>query len=115
MIKRILLLFLTIAVTSLPGIGHAEEEQKLIRLGMIGLDTSHVIGFTRYLNDPKNKTGCRVVAGFPGGSPDFPASADRVDKFTKQLREQFGLEIVDSIEELCKRVDGILLERSLCL
>ena len=78
--------------------------------GIIGLDTSHVIAFTKYLNDPKNKTGCRVVAGYPGGSPDFPASANRVDKFTEQLREQHGLEIVDSIEELCKKVDGILLE-----
>ena len=109
--KRILLpLFLAIAVVSLPGVGRAEEQEKVIRLGMIGLDTSHVIAFTRYLNDPKNKTGCRVVAGFPGGSPDFPASANRVDKFTKQLRDQFGLEIVDSIEELCEKVDGILLE-----
>ncbi|MCP4782897.1 MAG: Gfo/Idh/MocA family oxidoreductase [Fuerstiella sp.] len=77
---------------------------------MIGLDTSHVIAFTSYLNNPKNKTGCRVVAGFPGGSPDFPASANRVDKFTEQLREQHGLEIVDSIEALCEKVDGIMLE-----
>lgn len=111
MMKRsTLLLFLTMAVASLQDVGHAQEEQKVIRLGMIGLDTSHVIAFTRYLNDPKNKTGCRVVAGYPGGSPDFPASANRVDKFTKQLHEQFGLEIVDSIEELCEKVDGILLE-----
>jgi hypothetical protein len=77
---------------------------------MIGLDTSHVIAFTSYLNDPKNKTGCRVVAGFPGGSPDFPASANRVDKYTQQLKEQFGLEIVDSIEDLCQKVDGVMLE-----
>ncbi len=111
MMKRIsLLLFLAIAVASLPGVGHAEEEVKAIRLGMIGLDTSHVIAFTSYLNNPKNKTGCRVVAGYPGGSPDFPASANRVDKFTEQLREKHGLEIVDSIEELCEKVDGILLE-----
>ena len=81
--KRILLpLLLAIAVASLPGVVHADEEEQLIRLGMIGLDTSHVIAFTSYLNNPKNKTGCRVVAGYPGGSPDFPASADRVDKFT---------------------------------
>ncbi len=83
---------------------------KIIRLGMIGLDTSHVIAFTSYLNDPKNNTGCKVVAGFPGGSPDFKASADRVEGYTKQLREQHGLEIVDSIEDLCKKVDGVLLE-----
>ena len=109
--KRILLLlFLAIAVASLPGAGRAEEQEKVIRLGMIGLDTSHVIAFTRYLNDPKKKTGCRVVAGYPGGSPDFPASANRVDKYTKQLRDQFDLDIVDSIEQLCENVDGIPLE-----
>lgn len=108
--KQILLLLLTIAITALPRVGCAEEEAKVIRLGMIGLDTSHVIAFTSYLNDPKNKTGCRVVAGYPGGSPDFPASANRVDKFTQQLQEKFGLEIVDSIEELCQKVDGVMLE-----
>ncbi len=109
--KRFLLpLFLVIAGASVPDAGRAEEQEKVIRLGMIGLDTSHVIAFTRHLNDPRNKTGCRVVAGYPGGSPDFPASANRVEKFTTQLRDQFGLEIVDSIGELCKKVDGILLE-----
>mgnify|MGYP003381628828 CR=1 FL=1 len=77
---------------------------------MIGLDTSHVIAFTSYLNNPKNETGCRVVAAFPGGSPDFPASANRVDGFTQQLREKHGVEMVDSIEDLCNKVDGILLE-----
>jgi predicted dehydrogenase len=108
--RQILLLLLTIAITPLARVGRAEEEANVIRLGMIGLDTSHVIAFTSYLNDPKNKTGCRVVAGFPGGSPDFPASANRVDKYTQQLQEKFGLEIVGSIEELCQKVDGVMLE-----
>ena len=108
--RNLLMLVLAIAVASLPRAARAEEEEKVIRLGMIGLDTSHVIAFTSYLNDPKNKTGCRVVAGYPGGSPDFPASASRVDKFTEELRDKFGLEIVDSIEELCEKVDGVMLE-----
>jgi len=95
-------------VVTLAPLGRAEEE--VFRLGMIGLDTSHVIAFTSYRNNPNNETGCRVVAGYPGGSPDMPASADRVEKFTQQLRDQYGLEIVDSIEELCGKVDGILLE-----
>ena len=107
--NRILLSALLPAVTViLPLVGQAEE--KVFRLGMIGLDTSHVIAFTSYLNNPNNKTGCRVVAGYPGGSPDMPASADRVEKFTQQLRDKHGLEIVDSIETLCEKVDGILLE-----
>jgi hypothetical protein len=87
---------------------HAESQ--VIRLGMIGLDTSHVIAFTKYINDPGNATGCRVVAGYPGGSPDVEASASRVDKYTLELRDKYNMEIVDSIESLCQKVDGILLE-----
>lgn len=33
------------------------------------------------------------------------ASANRVEKFTKKLRDQFGVEIVGAIEDLCKRVN----------
>ena len=84
--------------------------QKTFRIGLIGLDTSHVIAFTKQINDPANNYGCRVVAGYPGGSPDVVSSATRLQKFTDQLRDEFGLEIVDSIGDLCKKVDGILLE-----
>ncbi len=106
--RMLLSVLLPTLIVALPLFGRAEEE--VFRLGMIGLDTSHVIAFTSYLNNPHNKTGCRVVAGYPGGSPDMPASADRVEKFTQQLRDKHGLEIVDSIEELCEKVDGVLLE-----
>lgn len=88
----------------------ARADEKVIRLGMIGLDTSHVIAFTSYLNNPKNNTGCKVVAAFPGGSPDFKASADRVGKYTAELRDKYHVEMVPSIEELCQKVDGVLLE-----
>jgi len=91
--------------------GLADEPSKPIRLGMIGLDTSHVIAFTKVINDP-NATGVladvRIVAGFPGGT-DIPASADRVDKFTEQLRSQ-GIEICGSIEELLGKVDAVMIE-----
>ena len=89
---------------------YAQAEEKVFCIGMIGLDTSHVIAFTRLINDPEKNYGCKVVVGYRGGSPDIPDSANRVDKFTNQLREQFGVEIVDSIEELCRKVDGVLLE-----
>ena len=88
----------------------AQAKEGVFRLGIIGLDTSHVIAFTQIINNPKNDYGCKVVAGFPGGSPDMPASADRVDKFTSQLRDRFGVEIVETIEQLCEKVDGVLLE-----
>ena len=107
--RRILFAVLLIGVTVTPGAA-AEEADAVFRIGMIGLDTSHVIAFTKLLNDPANDFGCRVVAGYPGGSPDVEASATRVERFTNQLRDEFGLEIVDSIEALCEKVDGVMLE-----
>jgi predicted dehydrogenase len=83
------------------------------RLGIIGLDTSHVIAFTKILNQEDHKDhvpGARVVAAFKGGSPDVKSSYSRVDGFTNQLREDYGVRIMDSIEKLCENVDGILLE-----
>jgi predicted dehydrogenase len=88
----------------------AQAQQKVFRIGMIGLDTSHVTAFTKFINDPAKNSGCKVVAGYSGGSPDIPSSADRVDKFTEELRDKYGVQIVDSIEELCRKVDGVLLE-----
>lgn len=98
----------------LAGPSHAAESStgELLRLGLLGLDTSHVIAFTRILNDPGNPEhvpGARIVAGYPGGSPDLPASADRLEGFTRELREKWGVEIVPDIAELCRRVDGVLL------
>ncbi len=84
-----------------------------IRIGMIGLDTSHVTAFTALLNDPDHKDhvpGGKVVAAYKGGSDDIEASYSRVDKFASQLREQFGVQIVDTIEELCTMVDAVMLE-----
>lgn len=99
-----------LACISLVPSATAQAEEKIIRLGIIGLDTTHVIAFTSHLNNPKNNTGCKVVAAFPGGSPDFKASADRVGKFTAELRDKHGIEMVATIEELCQKVDGVLLE-----
>jgi len=93
------------------GLGLAAGEP--IRVGLIGLDTSHVIAFTQILNDEKSRDhvpGCRVVAGFPGGSPDVQASASRVEGFTKQLRETWKIEIVQDIPALLERVDVVMIE-----
>jgi hypothetical protein len=84
-----------------------------IKVGMIGLDTSHVTAFTKLLNDksdPNHVPGARVVAAFKGGSPDVESSRTRIDRFTAELKDKWGVEIVDSIEELCKKVDAVLLE-----
>jgi predicted dehydrogenase len=84
-----------------------------LRIGLIGLDTSHVIEFTRRFNDANDKNhvpGGKVVVAFKGGSPDIQSSAARVEGYTKQLQEKYGVKIVDTIEELCEQVDVVMLE-----
>ncbi len=91
---------------------HAEERVKEIRVGIIGLDTSHATAFTKMLNDAKAESDiahCRVVAAYPKGSPDIVSSTERVPSYTKEVQAQ-GVEIVDSIEALLAKVDAVLLE-----
>ncbi len=87
--------------------------QEVLRAGIIGLDTSHVPAFTRIFNsavadNQGDLGGIKVVVGYPGGT-DFPASRDRVARFTEQVRGM-GLEIVQTIPELLQKVDVVLLE-----
>jgi predicted dehydrogenase len=83
-----------------------------LRIGMIGLDTSHVVGFAKALNDPANAdafAGARITVGYPGGSNDFELSRSRVDGFTKQLREEHGVRIVDSPEAVAENCDLLFI------
>ncbi|MBN1442037.1 MAG: Gfo/Idh/MocA family oxidoreductase [Planctomycetes bacterium] len=84
----------------------------LIRVGIIGLDTSHAPAFARAFNDPrgeKDLEGFRVVAAYPKGSPDIPSSVSRVPQYTEEMKGM-GVEIVDSIPALLEKVDAVLLE-----
>ena len=88
------------------------EAQSLIRVGIIGLDTSHSIAFTESLNaakPPANLANCRVVVAYPHGSADIQSSVERIPGYTEKVKG-LGVEIVDSIDELLTRCDAVLLE-----
>ena len=98
-------------IMSLPAFVSAEEPREL-KVGIIGLDTSHAIAFTKELNNPEAKpdvANCRVVAVYPKGSPDIESSVSRVPDYIEQIKK-LDVEIVDTIDELLKRVDCVLLE-----
>jgi predicted dehydrogenase len=84
-----------------------------LRLGIIGTDTSHVIAFTKLLNEDSSAQhvpGARVVAAFKGGSKDLADSYQRVDKFAEELRTKWNVELVPDIPSLCRKVDGVMIE-----
>ena len=84
-----------------------------LKIGIIGLDTSHVTAFTGILNNPSSPNhvpGAKVVAAYRGGSPDVESSYTRLDKFTAELQTKYGVEIVPDIPSLLSKVDAVLLE-----
>lgn len=109
--KRRLLILLTAAIALLPATMTFAAEKEL-RVGIIGLDTSHVLAFAGMLNskDPGPEfANCRVVAAYPKGSPDIESSTKRVPEYTEKIKAM-GIEIVDSIDALLEKVDVVLLE-----
>ena len=82
------------------------------RVGIIGLDTSHSTAFVKALNASDASTdflGYKVVAAYPQGSKDIESSIKRVPAYTEEVKKQ-NVEIVDSIADLLKKVDVVLLE-----
>jgi len=107
-------IFALIGLVALLGsaVQQAATQAPPLRLGMIGTDTSHVLRFAELLNDPARADhvpGARVVAAFKGGSPGVEESASRIERFTAELKDKWKVEMVSSIEELCQKVDAVLL------
>jgi predicted dehydrogenase len=82
------------------------------KVGIIGLDTSHAIAFTKSLNSSEAGPefgGFKIVAAYPKGSNDIKSSYERIPGYIEEVKK-YGVEIVNSIDELLKKVDYVLLE-----
>lgn len=91
--------------------GAAEEAVKPLRVGIVGLDNYQAVEFAKFMNDPKatdELTGLRVVAAYPGGSPDLAESRESLPKWIQQV-QPFGVKIVETIPEVLKQVDRVLV------
>lgn len=84
-----------------------------LKLGFVGTDVSHVIHFSRILNDdsdPEHVPGARIVAAYRSSSPDIESSRSRVDGFVRELTGKYHVELAPDIPSLCAKVDGVLIE-----
>ena len=103
------ILFILIAFLSVSFRLYAQD---VIKIGIIGLDTSHATAFTELLNgdsDDKFVKEFEVVAAYPYGSKTIRSSYERIPGYTEELRK-LGVEITSSIAELLGRVDCVMLE-----
>lgn len=100
----------TIITVFLAGLFVLSYAQK--KVGIIGLDTSHSIAFTKELNGVDKKEQYKdyeVVAAYPYGSKVIESSYNRIPGYIEQV-EEMGVEVVSSISELLDKVDYVLLE-----
>lgn len=88
------------------------QVQKGKRVGIIGLDTSHSVAFTKTFNDANagpEYGGYKVVAAYPQGSHDIESSVKRIPGYIEEVKK-LGVKITDSIKDLLSEVDVVLLE-----
>ena len=82
------------------------------RIGIIGLDTSHSVEFSKVLNNPDagpEFAGYKVVYAYPKGSNDIESSVTRIPGYIEEIKK-YGVKIAGSIQELLDNVDVVLLE-----
>ena len=100
-------IILSVLLSGFLFVSHAQ-----MKIGIIGLDTSHSIAFTKFINGADKKEEYKdfqIVAAYPYGSKAIKSSYDRIPGYIEQVKEM-GVEIVSSIPELLDKVDCVLLE-----
>lgn len=86
-----------------------------MKLGIIGLDSSHALEFTRLLNRANRPGHVRehpITAACAGvKAEDFDMSYERMDKITRTVTEEWGVQLYPDISSVMEQVDAVLLEQ----
>jgi len=83
-----------------------------MRVGIVDTDTSHAVEFTKRLNhigiaEEQWVDGAQVVAAWTAPSVILPEERHR--EYNRILREELGVRFVDSLDELRKGVDAVMV------
>ena len=85
-----------------------------IRFGLIGVDSTHSVAFTKLLGDGRTGAvqGGTIAAAWQGPTTaDFPPSRDRNDELAAQVA-QLGVPFLETPEEVARTVDALLVVAS---
>jgi hypothetical protein len=75
-----------------------------IRIGILGLDTSHCVAFADHLLN--NYSQFDLAAAWPGGSERIPVSRNRLSGFVQQMADR-GISILETPEQVAEQSDAI--------
>ncbi len=84
----------------------------MIRVGIVDFDSSHSVEFAKRLNhklisEDQWVEGATVVAGWTGPSAITPS--DTVTDYTRILKEDLGVLLVERMEDLIRLVDAVMV------
>jgi virulence factor len=81
----------------------------MMRIGAIGIDTSHLPEFTRRIREMHDAgtTACLVTRSFDAGDHGWPVGED-VDNW-RRATEELGVTAASSMDELLDDVDGVMV------
>ncbi|MEK3973939.1 Gfo/Idh/MocA family oxidoreductase [Psychrobacillus sp. FSL K6-1267] len=83
-----------------------------MKIGLIGLDTSHSEIFTRLLNDLDDTyhvKGAKITHAIPTFSEDLPISSNRFPDYYQIVIKKYGVAEVETVEEIMNEVDAIII------
>lgn len=112
-----------VVVHALTAIVAIAGDKPPVKIGILGIDNYQAVEYVQMYNNPKAEgelAGLRVTAAYPVVSDSYPESADLTERWKKQMLAAHQnpkdpkdavppVEIVDSIEELLKRCDAVMI------
>jgi len=83
----------------------------MLRIGIIGLDSTHAPEFTRVFNTNLlgGRSLVRVVGACAGAATDFPLSITRRERITRELTQDYQIPLLDSPFALAAAVDALMI------
>lgn len=80
----------------------------MIRIGIVGLDSTHAVEFTRLIQS-SFAAEAQVAAACPGIPTDFPLSVRRRESIAREVHAELGVPVLDSVQAVVDRVDALML------
>ena len=104
--------FAAVIIVGLILTANSAQAAKPMRVGILGFDSYQALAFTQLFHAPPadnpDLVGLRVVAAWPGGSPDLEQTAVDIARWRPDLLKQ-GVRIVDSVADVLSESDVVMV------